>query len=171
MSLYALMTGLGTPTALITLLYDTNSGGGSGGGGGTTVRHKAWALGLFAGGALAQVTYQFPVGEERPIQPVLLTAEDTSGKLTYAFRDTLGNPIPISAGATVTFRMKLEGADSAEIDADGAVEYGPLGIVSFTFSEDTPVPAAGRYNAIFQVAGLTMPLGRTIPITVQEALT
>jgi hypothetical protein len=170
MSLYALMTGLGTPTALITLLYDTNTGGG-GGGGGSSVRFQSWAFPLLSTGALAQVSYQFPVGEDRPIQPVHLTAGDTSGKLTYPFRDTLGNPIPISAGATVTFRMKLEGADTAAIDADGSVEYGPLGLVSFAFDDTNPVPAAGRYNAIFQVAGLTMPLGRTIPITVQEALT
>jgi hypothetical protein len=126
------------------------------------------------GGSSSNVQYIIPVGEQIPADTVFLTAGDEAGKFLYQLRDTVtGQRILIAEDAVVLFRLKELGAGSAAIDAAGEVEYGADGKVSFTFTEDEPVPAAGRYQAVFVVDGVTFPTvthGGPIPVLISEAL-
>lgn len=178
MSLMALMTGLGTPPALITYLFDVGTGSG-GGGGGSAVRLKGWSWELFQGGGDVRVTLQAQIGSERPIERRYFTEGDTGVEIIYVPETSNGGLYPIAEDASVTFVMRAEGSDPEDDpaintvgsvtlfrDADGTLRRAVL----FTFDDDNPMPAADRYNAYFVVDGTALPLGKTIPITSQASL-
>lgn len=125
-----------------------------------------WAL--IAGGISSGVI--LPVGDSLPPKRVYLTAGDTGGTLLYTITDTTGDPVPISDSATVKLLLKVRGSATLATPRTGGVFKGALGMVSFTFTSESPVPAAGDYVMQWEVAGVSYPFGHTIPVTIQESL-
>lgn len=132
-----------------------------------------WAMpAILRGRREATMLYQFPIGDERPLQPIYLTAGDETGQLLLAPKDNLGNAVPFADGAVVTFVMRKVGEAEAALSASGSVSRSHDGkmLLLFEFSPSNPVPASGTYNAVFLVDGMTFPIGRRLTIIVQSAL-
>lgn len=126
------------------------------------------------GGGTGTVNYLIASGRGNlRVETQPLTEGDTSGTMAVWLRDADGRPVPIGSGSTVLFRLRLPGASSAAVGGVAEILDGSEGKVGFAFSEDTPVPPAGYYEATFQVDGLTFPVvthGNRIPVRVREAL-
>ncbi|MBC8137075.1 MAG: hypothetical protein H8F28_14440 [Fibrella sp.] len=89
--------------------------------------------------------------------------------------DDSGNPRLFVGNEVVVFNMCVKGEETSVIDDAVAVLTPPdfsTGRRSalFLFSPSVPVPAAGTYEITFQVAGLTYPIGRKQPVTVQRKI-
>lgn len=133
---------------------------GSGGGGSTVTFDQV----LLSG--------DFP--QTSTLTPLRLTEGDTAGSLGMAITDDNGGVVLLTGEETVTFNLRATGETESVIDdaeaAFFAQERTGVRLVKFTFSEETPVPAAGTYEATFVIAGVTYPLGRRQPVRVQEAI-
>ncbi len=113
------------------------------------------------------IVYHVPVGARKAGDYDILAAGDTSGDYVYQLLNDFNQPVPVSVNSAVVFKMWLIGADELAIEEDAVVDYGPLGILKFSFSEDTPVPDAGTYHAVFVVDGKTLPLNGPILLKVE----
>lgn len=74
-----------------------------------------------------------------------LTAGDTAPDRAVRLTDGAGNPFPIPAGATISYRLKKRGA-SVLVQGNATILYGPLGLVVFEWSDAKPIPEAGFYH-------------------------
>jgi hypothetical protein len=123
------------------------------------------------GGGGGSITYVVQTAsDERPLQRRTLREGNYGFRFYHIWCDALGNVVPIAEDANVSFLMWKEGETEATVDAAGEVRYGEGGVLGFLFTSDTPVPEAGRYNAVFRVENVDVPLGQSIPIIVTEAL-
>lgn len=132
----------------------------SGGGGDTLIIYQVFTMG------------DFP--QSATITPLRLTSGDTSGALSMPLINDAGGAIMLTGQEVVTFNLRLKGESTSVIDDAEATLTAPdrFGIraVQFDFTEEIPVPDEGEYEATFQVAGLTYPVGRKQPVRVQGAI-
>ena len=148
------------------------AGSSGGGGGGSAVRYKSWAFDLLAGGAMggSSTVFQTLVPDTRPYPSSRLTAGDEAGEVVFE----LPAGVVLTGEETIGFLLRLVDGTEAEINGAGEIEYRGNGLrpalIKFSFSADTPVPAAGTYDAQFAVDGQSFPPGKYLRVIVEESL-
>lgn len=133
-----------------------------------------WALAGLILGAISNIdigtVFQTLIPDIRPLPVVRLTEGNESGEIVLE----MPADVVLTGSEPVSFLMRLVDGTEPEIEADGEVEYrgssARAALVKFSFSEDTPVPAAGDYDAQFVVDGQSMPPGRFIRVIVGASL-